>query len=126
MALWQGRKGRKPSGGRLRLSRKKRRFEVGTEAQPTYLGEERMVNVRTLGGGEKTKMFATNVANVIDPATNKGQKAKIITVKENPANPHYVQRNIINKGATIQTEIGLAKVTSRPGKDGCVNAVLIK
>ena len=108
------------------MSRKKRRFEVGTEAQPTYLGEVRMVNVRTLGGGEKTKMFATNIANVIDPATNKGQKAKIITVKENPANPHYVQRNIINKGATIQTEIGLAKVTSRPGKDGCVNAVLIK
>jgi small subunit ribosomal protein S8e len=120
MALWQGRKGRKPSGGRLRLSRKKRRFEIGTEARPTYLGEERLTNVRTFGGGEKTKMLAANYANVID------QKVKILTVKENPANPHYVQRSIINKGATIQTEIGLAKVTSRPGKDGAINAVLIK
>jgi small subunit ribosomal protein S8e len=126
MALWQGRKGRKPSGGRLRLSRKKRRFEIGTEARPTYLGEERLTNVRTFGGGEKTKMLAANYANVIDPVTNKGQKVKILTVKENPANPHYVQRSIINKGATIQTEIGLAKVTSRPGKDGAINAVLIK
>jgi small subunit ribosomal protein S8e len=47
-------------------------------------------------------------------------------VKKNAANPNYVQRNIINKGAVIQTEMGLAKVTSRPGQDGIVNAVLVK
>jgi small subunit ribosomal protein S8e len=45
---------------------------------------------------------------------------------ENPANPHYVRRNIITKGAVIKTELGNAKVTSRPGQDGVVNAALIE
>ena len=35
-------------------------------------------------------------------------------------------RNIITRGATILTEIGLARVTSKPGQDGVVNAVLIE
>jgi small subunit ribosomal protein S8e len=34
--------------------------------------------------------------------------------------------NVITKGAIIETEDGLAKVTSKPSKDGVVNAVLIK
>jgi len=126
MALWQGKSRRKPSGGRLRLNRKKRRFEIGTEVQPTNLGEERLKKFRTLGGNAKVRMLAAGYANVTDPSTNKTQRVKITTVKENPANPHYVQRNIINRGATIQTELGLARVTSRPGRDGAVNAVLMK
>lgn len=126
MALWQGKSKRKPSGGRLRLSRKKRRFEIGRDAEFTYLGETRLDKIRTRGGNSKVQMLKADSANVVDPATKKTQKVKILTVKENSANPNYVQRNIINKGAMIQTEIGLAKVTSRPGQDGAVNAVLVK
>jgi len=37
-----------------------------------------------------------------------------------------VRRNILTKGAVVKTEIGLAKVTSKPGQDGIVNAVLMK
>ena len=55
-----------------------------------------------------------------------GKKVKILTVKTNPADPNYVQRNIMNKGATITTEIGDAIVTSRPGQDGAINAVLLE
>ena len=51
---------------------------------------------------------------------------KIISVVENPANRQYVRRNIVTKGAIVQTEIGKALVTSRPGQDGIVNAVLLK
>ncbi len=126
MALWQGKSQRKPSGGRLRLARKKRRFEIGRDAEYTYMGETRLQKFRTRGGNSKVKMLKSQFANVVDPATNKMQKTKILTVKENSANPNYVQRNIINKGAIIQTELGLAKVTSRPGQDGAVNAVLMK
>ena len=50
---------------------------------------------------------------------------KIITVKENPSNPHYVQRNIMNKGTIIMTDAGAARITSRPGQDGVINAVLL-
>jgi len=126
MALWQGKSRRKPSGGRLRLSRKKRRFEIGRDVEYTYVGESRLQKFRTRGGNAKVKMLKANLANVIDPSTKKTQTVKILTVKENSANPNYVQRNIINKGAIIQTELGLAKVTSRPGQDGAVNAVLVK
>ncbi len=126
MALWQGKSQRKPSGGRLRLARKKRRFEIGRDAEYTYMGATRLQKFRTRGGNSKVKLLKSQYANVVDPATNKMQKTKILTVKENSANPNYVQRNIINKGAIVQTELGLAKVTSRPGQDGAVNAVLMK
>jgi small subunit ribosomal protein S8e len=126
MSLWQGKSRRKPSGGRLRLNRKKRRYEIGNDAEFTYTGVTRLQKFRTRGGNTKVKMLKAAYANVVDPSNKKIQKAKILTVKENSANPNYVQRNIINKGAIIQTEIGLAKVTSRPGQDGAVNAVLVK
>jgi SSU ribosomal protein S8E len=45
-------------------------------------------------------------------------------VRQNPANPHYVQRNIMGKGSIVQTELGEAVITSRPGQDGVVNAIL--
>jgi small subunit ribosomal protein S8e len=126
MSLWQGKSRRKPSGGRLRLSRKKRRFEIGRDAQYTYLGETRLQKFRVRGGNSKVRMLKAIYANVMDPSTKKTQKVKIITVKENSANPNYVQRNIMNKGAIIQTDLGPAKVTSRPGQDGAINAVLVK
>ena len=46
-------------------------------------------------------------------------------VVENPANPNYARRNIITKGAVIETSAGEARVTSRPGQSGQVNAVLL-
>jgi small subunit ribosomal protein S8e len=79
-----------------------------------------------MGGNWKVRMLSAKYANVVDPSNKKTVRVQIVTVKENPANPNYVQRNIINKGAVIQTELGLARVTSRPGKDGAVNAILIK
>ncbi|MGC8851015.1 MAG: 30S ribosomal protein S8e, partial [Candidatus Micrarchaeia archaeon] len=36
------------------------------------------------------------------------------------------RENIVTKGAIIETELGKAKVTSRPGQHGIVNAVLLK
>ena len=52
-------------------------------------------------------------------------KTEIISVVENPANIHYVRRNIMTKGAIIETELGKAKITSRPGQTGTINAILI-
>ena len=46
-------------------------------------------------------------------------------VVENPANRHFVRRNIMTKGTVIETEKGKARITSRPGQDGTINAVLI-
>jgi len=46
-----------------------------------------------------------------------------VTVRENPANPNYVQRNIITRGAILETDLGLVRIRSRPGQDGVLNGV---
>jgi small subunit ribosomal protein S8e len=125
MAQWQGRSKRKVSGGRIRLHRKKRTFEIGREKQFTTIGEYKNAKVRTKGDNLKMRLVRTEMANVIDPKTNKTSRVKILTVVENSANPFYVRRNILNKGAIIDTELGKAKVTSRPGQHGMVNAILL-
>jgi len=57
---------------------------------------------------------------------NETKRAKILSVIENKANPNLVRQNIITKGCIIETEIGKARVTSRPGQHGIINAVLIE
>ena len=125
MAQWQGRSKRKTSGGRIRLHRKKRTFEIGREKQFTTIGEYKNAKLRIRGNNLKMRLINTEMANVMDPKTKKTSRVKILTVLENGANPFYVRRNIINKGAIIDTEIGKARVTSRPGQHGMVNAILI-
>jgi len=56
----------------------------------------------------------------------KTEKAQIMRVVRNPANIDYDRRGVITKGAVIETSLGLAHVTSRPGQDGIVNAVLMR
>lgn len=126
MATWQGLPRRKPSGGRLRPARGKRKFEIGREPHPTGIGEEKRKSVRIRGGHTRVRVLSAKVAIVTDPKTNKTLKAEIKTVTENPANPNFIRRNIITKGAVILTTKGKARVTSRPGQDGTINAVLIE
>lgn len=125
MALWQGKSRRKNTGGRYRLHRGKRKSEIGREQQITVLGEDTNKKVRTLGGNVKFRLLTTKTVNVYDPKSKKTIKTSIKTVLENPANPNYVRRNILTKGAIIETEKGRAKVTSRPGQHGVINAILL-
>ncbi|MEM2838925.1 MAG: 30S ribosomal protein S8e [Thermoplasmata archaeon] len=125
MALWQGNSNRKITGGRIRPARGKRRSEIGGEKQLTNLGEQKTLPHRIRGGHVKSRVLAASICNLYIPDEKKTVKAKILTVKENPSNPNYVQRNIITKSAVIGTDLGDALVTSRPGQDGIVNARLI-
>ena len=59
------------------------------------------------------------------PSGGKSQVVDVLGVIENSANPNYVRRNIITKGAIVETPEGNAKVTSRPGQDGVLNGILI-
>ena len=125
MGIWQGRSRRKRTGGRLRPIRKKRRFEIGREQQHATLGTGTVKRYRVRGGNLKLRILTTQTVNVFDPATKKMQKVKVVTVRENPSNPNYVQRNIITKGAILETEVGLVRVRSRPGQDGVLNGVRV-
>lgn len=126
MALWQGRSKRKSTGGRYRPFRKKRKHEIGREQQYAFLGPQRLKLYRTRGANRKVRVLGAEFANVLDPKTSATKRVKILTVKANPSNPHFVTRNILTRGATIETDLGLAKVTSQPGQHGVVNAVLLE
>jgi small subunit ribosomal protein S8e len=126
MAIWQGRPKRKASGGRLRLARKKRRFEVGREKQFTHVGARKVKMYRVKGANTKARLLLVDTANVVDPKTKTIKRATILSVKSNPSNPNYVQRNIITKGATVMTDLGEAVITSRCGQDGVANAMLVE
>lgn len=102
----------------------KRKYEMGRESANTKVGEKKKAEISIRGNGKKSKLLSVNSANVTDLKTGESVKTKIITVLENPADPHLARRNIITKGAIIETEAGKAKVTSRPGQEGSVNAVL--
>ena len=65
-----------------------------------------------------------NEANISD-SSGKTTKVQIQRVIKNPANVDYDRRGVITKGTIIATNLGTAKVTSRPGQDGIVNAILI-
>ena len=126
MAIWQGKSNRKPTGGRRVPSANKRKFEIGREKQYTKIGAESLKQYRGAGGNVKVGMLAAEYANVVDKQNGTVTKMKIVNVSANSADPNYVQRNILNKGATIDLEGGQkAVVTSRPGQDGAVNAVLL-
>jgi len=122
---WQGRSVRKPSGGRYHTSRGKMRSEIGRSPAETHIGEERRKIVRTFGGNQKVRALRLDVATVANPTTGETHKVKIETVEANSANPNYVRRKLLTKGAIIRTEMGRARIVSRPGQDGVVNAVLL-
>ena len=125
MALWQGKSKRSRTGRRIRYARGKRKFEIGREKHLSIIGKTSQKNVRTKGNNKKMRVKSTDIAYVVDPKNNNTTKTEIISVIENKANIHYVRRNIMNKGAIIETKLGKAKVTSRPGQTGTINAVLI-
>jgi small subunit ribosomal protein S8e len=125
MAVWQGNSKRSITGRRIRYARNKRRFEIGRETHLTTIGVTKLKPYRTRGNNKKFRALTTDIAYIVDPKTNKTVKTEIITVVDNSANIHYVRRNIMNKGAIINTKIGKAKITSRPGQSGVINAVLL-
>jgi small subunit ribosomal protein S8e len=125
MGIWQGRSRRKKTGGRLRPIRKKRRFEIARELQFPTIGERAVKLYRVRGANRKVRILVADRIQVYDPATRTHKIARAISVRQNDANPNYVQRNIMNKGAVVETDLGLVRILSRPGQDGVLNAVLL-
>ena len=125
MSVWHGdQHKRKNSGGRKILNRKKRRYEKGFFPAETALGKNKSKIMRKHGGNEKVRLLKVNEANISD-ASGKTSKVDILRVMENPANVDYDRRGVITKGTMIATPLGTARVTSRPGQDGIVNAILV-
>jgi small subunit ribosomal protein S8e len=123
---WQAESVRKVTGGRRRPAQKKRRSEIGGAPADTHIGEDRRRIIRTFGGNRLVIALRASYANVTNPKNGETKKVKIETVEKNTANPNYVRRNLLTKGAVIKTEIGSARIMSRPGQDGIINALLLE
>lgn len=80
---------------------------------------------RTVGGESKIAIASAKELNLYVPQKRKFEKAEIVRVISNAANRDYERRGVITKGAIVETPLGKARVTSRPGQHGIVNAVLI-
>lgn len=128
MGVYHGNDLRKITGGRKGKHVKvKRKALMGRFPTITLPGEKNVVRrVRVRGGGEKLRLRRAAEANVYIPSKKEMKRVRILRVLDNPSSRDFARRGVITKGAIIQTELGKARVTSRPGQHGVVNAVLIE
>jgi small subunit ribosomal protein S8e len=122
---WHLRSRKKTTGGKLSNLRKKRKTDRGMRFLETRIGKREARAKKARGGRKKLKLLSVDMINVSD-SKGKVRRVKLLSVKENDSNPHYIRRNILTKGAVVETEAGLARITSRPGQHGMVNAVMVE
>jgi small subunit ribosomal protein S8e len=126
MAIVQSKSKRKPSGARYKSKIiKKRQHLIGRVPSMTKVGKTKIQNIRVRSAGIKLRLLTVEKVNLFDPKTKKFSMETINSVIDSPADKNFIRRNIITKGAIISTSKGNAKVTSRPGQDGIVSAVLV-
>ena len=118
--------GRKFTGGRIIPNRTRRKYEIDRYPNEPIVGVTKNVIRRVRGDNLKVAFKFAEYVNVSDQDSKKTTKVKIIRVSKNPANKDFERRGVITKGSLLETELGSARVVSRPGQDGIVNAVLVK
>ncbi len=122
---WQLQPHKKKTGALKGKKKKHKKYERARATLYTSIEDNRRLKIKkTRGGNEKRILVATKKANII--IDGKAEKAEIKSVIENTADKDFKRRNIITKGAIIETDKGKAIVTSRPGQHGTVNAKLVK
>lgn len=136
MVQWHEKSDKKASGGRRQTVNRcdKKKAWMGGSAANTKTEEnskEDRKERKGRGNTKRVRLTHTQYANVVmDKKTNKMQKLAVIAVKTNDANRLFARSNISTKGAIIRVKVGseekAAKVTSRPGQNGTVNATLLE
>lgn len=124
MAIWHKRSETKKTGGKTRSYRKSRKYDLGSKFTEPTTGEQRIKKKRSRGGNEKSYVKQENELNLSVDGDVK--RTEIEDVLENPANPNLVRRSLLTKGTIVKTPEGKARITSRPGQTGVVNAKLVE
>jgi small subunit ribosomal protein S8e len=118
--------GRKYTGGRKIPMRSRRKFELDRYPNEAVIGSNLEVTRRVRGDNRKMALKTVEFANVSNYEEKKTTRSKILRVMKNTANKDYERRGVITKGTVIETELGLARVVSRPGQVGLINAIQLK
>ena len=116
---------RKPSGGTIKVARKKQHAHLASRPTMTKISERSTTVSRSLGSAVKQRILTENKVNVFDPKKKKAVIATIKVVVENPANRNFIRRNILTKGTVVDTDLGKVRITSRPGQVGSLSGVLV-
>ena len=124
MAITQSRSLRKPTGGRYKSTNPKKLHQAASRPLKTVVGKTKVKSRKTKGANTKHGLLSADTVNLYDPKKKKHVKAKLEVVKESTSNRNFVRRNIMTRGTIVKTDKGLAKITSRPGQDNVMNAVL--
>ncbi len=125
MARSHTRSRRKYTGKKYKHFRKKRKRELTRPTITTEIGDYKVKKQRVLGGNAKLRLFSTKFINVTDPNSNKTSKVRILRFESNAASKDLNRRHVLTKGAIVETEIGNARITSRPGQHGALNGILV-
>ena len=124
MAVRHDRSSTKKSGGKTRSYRKSKKYDLGNEFSSPKLGEKKVRAKDARGGNTKQVIRKDNTANL--SVDGEVKSVEIESVLENPANDNYVRRSLLTKGTVVRTSEGKARITSRPGQDGVINAVPVE
>ena len=126
MAWHSGITKRKKTGGKKRAYRSKRLRDQGSRPTETMLGESKRKKDSRISRIIKNRLVSGEYINVSNPSTGRTERLKIERVVRNPANVDYNRRGVITKGVIVETEKGLARIVSRPGQHGQLNAVPVE
>jgi small subunit ribosomal protein S8e len=116
---------RKFTGGKKTASRRRRKYETDRYPNEPVVGKAALIQRRVRGGNRKIAFKTVEFANVSDPSEKRTIRSKILKVSKNAANKDYERRGVLTKGAIIDTDLGQAKVISRPAQHGVINAILL-
>jgi len=95
---------RRQTGGRLKLWRKKRKFEMGRQASNTRLGTKRIHEVRCRGGVIKQRALRLEHGNFSWGSEALSRKSRLLDVVYNASNNELVRTKTLVKGCIVQVD----------------------
>jgi len=92
---------RRATGGRRKIIRLKRKFELGRAPASTKLGDKRIHLIRTRGGHYKHRALRLNEGHFVWPGEAATKRTRILNVVYNATSNELVRTNTLVKGAIV-------------------------
>ena len=124
------------------MPRKKQSSTVQRPSADTTVGEPRIRQVRTRGGGQKSRALKLTHGNFSLASGGVSARCAIVEVVYNAASSDLVRRGVITKGcivklstapllaaaasSDVQLQHGLACVSTKPGQTGRADGYLLE
>uniref|UniRef100_A0A0G4G743 40S ribosomal protein S8 n=1 Tax=Chromera velia CCMP2878 TaxID=1169474 RepID=A0A0G4G743_9ALVE len=94
----------RPTGGRMPVHQKKRKFELGRPPAHTKLGPKRVRAVRCFGGNLKYRALRLEAGNFAWGSENCTRPTRIVDVVYNASNNELVRTKVLVKNCIVQID----------------------